>query len=136
CYAMYRAARLWLGQAGSIAAGAFFGLASMMAWQNWYHLNITLGTLFLPLTLEAAIRLRRAHGRDGRAPAAAVSQTPRAHGRDGRAPAAAASQTPRGAGRGPAVALGLILGACVLTNQESAVLAVLLAAVILLPWLI
>jgi len=136
CYAMYRAARLWLDQAGSIAAGAFFGLASMMAWQNWYHLNITLGTLFLPLTLEAAIRLRRAHGRDGRAPAAAVSQTPRAHGRDGRAPAAAVSQTPRGAGRGPAVALGLILGACVLTNQESAVLAVLLAAVILLPWLI
>src|SRR6185437_5088791 len=118
CYAMYRAARLWLGQAGSIAAGAFFGLASMMAWQNWYHLNITLGTLFLPLTLEAA------------------SQPPRAHGRDGRAPAAAVSQTPRGAGRGPAVALGLILGACVLTNQESAVLAVLLAAVILLPWLI
>ncbi len=119
CYAMYRAARLWLGQAGSIAAGAFFGLASMMAWQNWYHLNITLGTLFLPLTLEAAIRLRRAHGRGGRAPAAAASQIPR-----------------RGAGRGAAVALGLILGACVLTNQESAALAVLLAAAILLPWLI
>jgi hypothetical protein len=100
CYAMYRAARLWLGQAGAIAAGAFFGLASMMAWQNWYHLNITLGTLFLPLTLEAAVRLRRSSG------------------------------------RGPAVALGLILGASVLTNQESAALAVLLAAVILLPWLI
>jgi hypothetical protein len=100
CYAMYRAARLWLGQSGAIAAGAFFGLASMMAWQNWYHLNITLGTLFLPLTLEAAVRLRRRPG------------------------------------RGPAVALGLILGASVLTNQESAALAVLLAAVILLPWLI
>ncbi|MGH3398102.1 MAG: hypothetical protein ACRDPO_25790 [Streptosporangiaceae bacterium] len=100
CYAMYRAARLWLGQAGAIAAGAFFGLASMMAWQNWYHLNITLGTLFLPLTLEAAVRLRRKPG------------------------------------RGPAVALGLILGASVLTNQESAALAVLLAVAILLPWLI
>ncbi len=100
CYAMYRAARLWLGQAGAIAAGAFFGLASMMAWQNWYHLNITLGTLFLPLTLEAAVRLRRRPG------------------------------------RGPAVALGLILGASVLTNQESAALAVLLAAAVLLPWLI
>jgi hypothetical protein len=100
CYAMYRAARLWLGQAGAIAAGAFFGLASMMAWQNWYHLNITLGTLFLPLALEAAVRLRRSPG------------------------------------RGPAVALGLILGASVLTNQESAALAVLLAAAVLLPWLI
>ncbi len=100
CYAMYRAARLWLGQAGAIAAGAFFGLASMMAWQNWYHLNITLGTLFLPLALEAAVRLRRKPG------------------------------------RGPAVALGLILGASVLTNQESAALAVLLAAAVLLPWLI
>lgn len=34
------------------------------------------------------------------------------------------------------MALGLILGASVLTNQESAVLAALLAAAILLPWLI
>ena len=72
----------------------------MMAWQDRYHLNIALGTLFLPLTLEAAVRLRRRPG-------------------------------PR-----PGVVLGLVLGASVLTNQESAALAVLLAAAILLPWLI
>ena len=45
CYAMYRAARLWLRtEAGAIAAGAFFGLSSMLAWQDWYHLNIAAGT--------------------------------------------------------------------------------------------
>ena len=104
CYAAYRAARLWLSPAGAVAAGAFFGLSSMLAWQNWYHLNITLGTVFLPLTLEAAVRLRRT--------------------------------LPQEPGRGPAVALGLILGAAVLTNQESAVLAALLAAAILVPRLI
>jgi hypothetical protein len=100
CYAMYRAARLWLAPAGAIAAGALFGLASMLTWQNWYHLNIALGTAFLPLTLEAVIRLRRAPGiRQG-------------------------------------VILGLVLGASVLVNQESAVLAAILAVVILLPWLV
>jgi hypothetical protein len=100
CYVMYRAARLWLGQTGAIAAGAFFGLSSMLVWQNWYHLNISIGTLFLPLTLEAAVRLRRAP--DWR--------------------------------RG--IAMGLVLGGAVLTNQESAVVAALLAAAILVPWLI
>lgn len=100
CYVMYRAARLWLAAPGAIAAGALFGLSSMLAWQDWYHLNIALGTLFLPMTLEAAVRLRRRPGlRQG-------------------------------------VILGLVLGASVLVNQESAVMAVLLAAAALLPWLV
>ena len=60
CYAMYRAARLWLPTlSGAIAAGAFFGLSAMLTFQTWYHLNIVYGTVFLPLTLEAAVRLRR-----------------------------------------------------------------------------
>ncbi len=58
-YAMYRAARLWLGPAGAVAAGAFFGLSAMLTWQDWYHLNIAAGSVFLPLTLEAAVRLHR-----------------------------------------------------------------------------
>jgi Dolichyl-phosphate-mannose-protein mannosyltransferase len=62
CYVMYRAARLWLAAPGAIAAGALFGLSSMLAWQDWQHLNIALGTLFLPMTLEAAVRLRRRPG--------------------------------------------------------------------------
>ena len=100
CYVMYRAARLWLAEPGAIAAGALFGLSSMMAWQDWQHLNIALGTLFLPMTLEAAVRLRRTPGlRQG-------------------------------------VILGVVLGASVLVNQESAVMAGLLAAAVLLPWLI
>ncbi len=99
CYVMYRAARLWLGQAGSVAAGAMFGLATMLTWQNAYHLNISLGSLFLPMTLEAAIRLRRR-------PAVRTG-----------------------------IGLGVVLGAAVLVNQESAVLAVLLAAALLVPWL-
>jgi hypothetical protein len=99
CYAMYRAARLWLARTGAIAAGALFGLSSMLAWQDWYHLNIALGSLFLPLTLEAAIRLRR-------------------------------RPAPR-----QGIILGVVLGASVLVNQESAVMALLLAAAALLPWL-
>jgi hypothetical protein len=100
CYAAFRAARLWLAGPGAVAAGALFGLASMFDWQAWYHLNIALGTIFLPLTLEAAVRLRR---------------RPRAR---------------------TALTLGLILGACVLVNQESAVLAAVLAAAVLGAWLI
>jgi hypothetical protein len=99
CYLMYRAARLWLAAPGAIAAGALFGLSSMLSWQDWQHLNIALGTLFLPATLEAAVRLRRAPG------------------------------IRRG------VILGLVLGASILVNQESAVLALLLAALVLVPWL-
>ncbi|HEY2442409.1 MAG TPA: hypothetical protein VGI31_04695 [Streptosporangiaceae bacterium] len=60
CYAMYRVARLWLpSQTGAIAAGAFFGLSSMLVWRSWYHLNLAMGILFIPIALEAAIRLRR-----------------------------------------------------------------------------
>ena len=100
CYVMYRAARLWLAGPGSIAAGALFGLSAMLTWQDWYHLNIALGTLFLPMTLEAAVRLRRRPGRR------------------------------------QAIILGLVLGASILVNQESAVLAAILAVLILLPWLL
>ena len=52
-YAMYRAARLWLrSQTGAIAAGAAFGLSAMLSQEDWYHLNIAVGALFLPVTLE------------------------------------------------------------------------------------
>jgi hypothetical protein len=101
CYAMYRAARLWLPTGfGAIAAGAFFGLSSDLTWRSWYQLNLALGALFLPLTLAAAIRLRRAPGRR------------------------------------QAAVLGAILGAALLTDQESAVLAAILAVVVLTPWLV
>ena len=101
CYAMYRAARLWLPTGfGAIAAGAFFGLSSNLTWRSWYQLNLALGALFLPLTLAAAIRLRRAPGRR------------------------------------QAAVLGAILGAALLTDQESAVLAAILAVVVLIPWLV
>ena len=101
CYVMYRAARLWLrSQAGAIAAGAFFGLSSMLAEQDWTHLNIVAGALFLPMTVEAAVRLRRAPGRR------------------------------------QAIILGLVLGGSLLVNQETAVLAVILAALLIIPWLV
>ena len=100
CYAMYRAARLWLPTlSGAIAAGAFFGLSAMLTYQTWYHLNIVYGTVFLPLTLEAAVRLRRDPS----------------------------------IGRG--VILGVVLGASVLVNQESAVMALILAVLALIGWL-
>lgn len=101
CYAMYRAARLWLPtRVGAIAAGALFGLSAMLTYQAWYHINIAYGTVFLPLTLEAAVRLRR---------------------------------DPT-IGRG--VILGVVLGASALINQESAVMALILAALALIPWLV
>jgi hypothetical protein len=60
-YAMWRAARLWLrGWIGPLAAGAFFGLSGMLAFQDWYHQHTAAGCVFLPLTLEAAVRLTRA----------------------------------------------------------------------------
>jgi hypothetical protein len=100
CYVMFRAARLWLRPPGAIAAGALFGLSSMLAWQDWYHLNIAVGALWLPMTMEAAVRLRRLPGRR----------------------------------RG--IVAGLVLGTSVLVNQETAVMAVILAALILAPWLV
>jgi hypothetical protein len=101
CYAMYRAARLWLPTlTGAIAAGAFFGLSGMLTYQAWYHVNIAYGTVFLPLTLEAAVRLRR---------------NPTI---------------------GQGVVLGIVLGASVLVNQESAVMALILAVLVVVPWLV
>jgi hypothetical protein len=100
CYAMYRAARLWLpSQTGAIAAGGFFGLSSIMAWHAWYQLNLAAGVLFLPLALEAAVRLRRDPSRKR------------------------------------AVILGVVAGASLLTDQESAVLVAILVLLTLLPWL-
>ena len=100
CYAAYRLARLWLPtQTGAVFAGAFFGLSSIMAWHAWYQLNLAAGAWFLPLALEAAVRLRR-------------------------------RPAPR-----QAVILGVVLGASLLTDQESAVLAVIAATLALLPWL-
>lgn len=100
-YAMYRVARLWLpSQVGAIAAGAFFGFAGMLSYQTWVHLNLAAGALFLPITLEAAIRLRRKSG------------------------------------PGQAVVLGLTLGAAMLVDQESAVLALILVLLALIPWLL
>jgi hypothetical protein len=100
CYLTYRAARLWLPSGfDAVAAGAFFGLSSSLTWRSWYELNLALGALFLPLALEAAVRLGR------------------------------------GGGRRAAVILGLVLGAALLTDQESAVLATIVAGLALLPWL-
>ena len=100
CYAGCRAARLWLrSRAGAIAAGAFFGLSTMLAFQAWYHLNVCLGAVFLPMALEASVRLRRHPGRR------------------------------------QAVILGLVLGASVLVNLETAIMALLLAGLVLAPWL-
>ncbi len=101
CYALYRAARLWLrSQTGAIAAGAFFGLSTMLTFQNWYHVNIAIGAVSLPMALEAAVRLRRHAGlRQG-------------------------------------VVLGVVLGAAVLVNLETAVMAAFVAALVLLPWLL
>ncbi len=101
CYAMYRLARLWLpGRIGPVAAGAFYGLSSMVAFQDWKHLHTAAGCVFLPLAVEAAIRLRR------------------------------------GATIRRGVILGLVIGAAMLADQEFAVLAAILVALLLLPWLL
>ena len=101
CYVMYRAARLWLpSQTGAIAAGALFGLSSILAWRSWYEVNLAAGALFLPMALEASVRLRRRPGRR------------------------------------QAIILGVVMGAAVLTDQESAVLAAIVTALVLLPWIL
>src|SRR5262252_8370787 len=101
CYAMYRAARLWLRSAtGAVGAAVLYGLSCMLTQQDWYHLNIALGALFLPMALEASVRLRRKPGRR------------------------------------QAIILGLVMGAAVLSDQESAVLASIVVALVLLPWLL
>jgi hypothetical protein len=100
-YAMYRAARLWLpSRTGAIAAGAFYGYSSMLTSQAWLHLHTALGCVFLPLTLEAAVRLRRRPD----------------------------------AARG--IVLGLVVGAATLVDQELTLLALVIAALALVPWLL
>jgi len=101
CYAAYRVARLWLpSQTGAIAAGALFGLSSMLVWRSWYHLNLAAGELFIPVALEAAVRLARRPGWR------------------------------------QAVILGVVLAAAVLTDQEIAVLVLIVTALALLAWLL
>ena len=101
CYAAYRVARLWVPtQTGAVFAGAFFGLSSIMAWHAWYQLNLAAGAVFLPLALEAAVRLRRRPGRK------------------------------------QAVILGVVLGASLLTDQESFVLVLIVVLAALVPWLV
>ena len=100
CYVMYRAARLWLPtQLGAIVAGGFFGLSAILTWRSWYELNLALGALFLPMALEAAVRLTRRPGRR------------------------------------QAIILGAVMGAAILTDQESAVLAGIVAGLVVVPWL-
>ena len=99
-YAMYRAARLWLpGLVGPIAAGAFFGFSAMLTSQDWSHMHTAVGCVFLPLALEASVRLRR-------------------------------SPT---IGRG--ILAGVVVGASVLVDQESAILVGVLVVLVLVPWL-
>ncbi|HET9896342.1 MAG TPA: hypothetical protein VFQ44_15565 [Streptosporangiaceae bacterium] len=100
-YAMYRVARLWVpSQIGAIAAGAFYGYSSLLDFQSWVHLNLAAGALFLPMTLEAAVRLRRRPG------------------------------------PGQAIVLGIVLGASLLVDQESAVLALIVAMLAIGSWLL
>jgi hypothetical protein len=100
CYVMYRAARLWLHTPlGAITAGGFFGLSAILTWRSWYQVNLALGALFLPMALEAAVRLRRQPGRR------------------------------------QAIVLGAVMGAAILTDQESAVLAAIVTGLVLVPWL-
>ncbi len=62
-YAMYRVARLWLrSQIAAIAAGGFFGYSVIVEFWTWNHINLAAGALFLPMTLEAAVRMRRRPG--------------------------------------------------------------------------
>lgn len=99
-YAMYRVARLWLrSQIAAIAAGGFFGYSVVVEFWTWNHINLAAGALFLPMTLEAAVRMRRRPG------------------------------------PWQAVILGLVLGASVLVDQDSALMAAMVAVAAVLPWL-
>jgi hypothetical protein len=101
CYTMYRVGRLWLPtQTGAIAAGAFFGLSTIMTLNAWFTLQLAVGGILLPVVLECAVRLSRRPG------------------------------WPR------AVRLGVVLGALVLIDQETTILAGLLGGLALLPWLL
>jgi hypothetical protein len=99
-YSMYRAARLWFDRLPAFASGAFFGLSSMVDWRTWFHMNLAAGILFLPIVLEASVRLRRS-------------------------PSA-----------GRAAVLGLVLGLMLLVDQESTVMGVIVAAVVLASWVL
>jgi len=100
-YVMYRLARLWVTtQVAAIAAGALFGLATMVVWQAEYHIDTATGELFLPLALEACVRLRR------------------------------------NPSRRQAVVLGVILGVVFLISEEMVILALIVTALALLPWLL
>ncbi len=99
-YTMYRVARLWLpSQIAAIAAGGFFGYSVIVEFWTWNHVNLAAGALFVPLAVEAAVRLRRRPG------------------------------------PGQAAMLGLVVGASVLVDQDSALMAAMAAAGALLPWL-
>ena len=99
-YAMYRVARLWLpSQIAAIAAGGFFGYSVIVDYWAWIHVNLAAGALFIPMALEAAVRLRRRPG-----PVQALI-------------------------------MGVVIGASVLVDQDSALMAALVAAAALLPWL-
>jgi hypothetical protein len=99
-YTMYRAARLWLrSQIAAIAAGGFFGFCIIVDFWTWNHVNLAAGALFMPMTVEAAVRLRRRPG-------------------------------PK-----QALILGLVLGASVLVDQDSALMAAIIAGATLSPWL-
>jgi hypothetical protein len=101
CYPMYRAARLWLPtQAGAIAAGALFGFATIIAWNDWWEAQLAVGQIFIPLALEAAVRM-------GRRPTWRM-----------------------------AVIFGVVLGTALLSDQESAIIAGVVASLALLPWLL
>ncbi len=72
----------------------------MMTWNAWYEIQLALGAIFLPLSLEAAVRLTRRPGWR------------------------------------QAAILGVVLGAALLVDQESTILAWSLAAAVLLLWLV
>jgi hypothetical protein len=72
----------------------------MLTSQVWLHIHTAMGCVFLPLTLEAAVRLRR---------------------------------RPRIVS---GIGLGLVVGGAVLVDQEIALLAIIIAVLALLPWLL